>query len=96
MLETSENNARRVETVKRPFVSAIVLAAGMSKRMGSLKQLMKVGDHTLLEHVLLTVADSSVSETILVLGYESEKILKSVTLNGAAQRTATRKLILVR
>lgn len=68
----------------------------MSKRMGSLKQLMKAGDRTLLEHVLLRVADSSESEIILVLGYQSENILKAITLNGAAQRTATRKLILVR
>ena len=43
MLETSEHTGQRIETVNRPFVSAIVLAAGMSNRMGSPKQLMKVG-----------------------------------------------------
>lgn len=87
MLETREHTAQRIETVNRPVVSAIILAAGMSKRMGSLKQLMKVGNCTLLEHTIRTVADSSVSEIILVLGYQSEKILKAITLNSGAQRT---------
>lgn len=86
MPDTREQTAFRAESTDRPFVSAIVLAAGMSKRMGSLKQLMEVGDRSLVEHTLRTVTDSDVSETILVLGYQSEKICEALTRNGVGPK----------
>ena len=68
-----------------PFVSAIVLAAGMSKRMGTLKQLAKVGDSTLLEAVLAAVKQSRIRETVLVLGYQAEAILEAVKIDSTTK-----------
>lgn len=68
-----------------PFISAIVLAAGMSKRMGKLKQLIKVGDRSLLENTLSAVRESRVSETILVLGYQAELIERTVSVDRATR-----------
>jgi molybdenum cofactor cytidylyltransferase len=67
------------------LVSAIVLAAGMSRRMGTLKQLAKIGDRTLLETTLRAVADSRIHETILVLGYQAEEIAKAVSLPASTK-----------
>jgi len=63
------------------FVSAIVLAAGGSSRMGSLKQLMKVGERTLLEITLGAVKESAAGETVLVLGHQADTILKSLRMD---------------
>jgi molybdenum cofactor cytidylyltransferase len=60
------------------FISAIILAAGMSKRMGKPKQLLKFGDQTLLEKTLDTVKKSRVCETILVLGHQAELIRQTI------------------
>ncbi|MCI0606617.1 NTP transferase domain-containing protein [bacterium] len=67
------------------FVSAIVLAAGMSRRMGTLKQLAMIGDQTLLETTLRAVADSRVHETILVLGYQAEEISRAVSISASTK-----------
>ncbi|MFI5106172.1 MAG: NTP transferase domain-containing protein, partial [Terriglobales bacterium] len=47
-------------------VAAIVLAAGTSSRMGMPKQLMPLGDKTLLEHALANLRASEVNEIVLV------------------------------
>jgi molybdenum cofactor cytidylyltransferase len=66
-------------------VAAIVLAAGMSKRMGTMKQLVKMGERTLLETTLSAVQSSRIQETILVLGYQADEILKTVKLPSTIQ-----------
>jgi len=63
-------------------VSALVLAAGASTRMGTTKQLLPFGGRVLLQHVLDTVRGSEVREVILVLGYSAEKIKQQLDLNG--------------
>ncbi len=60
--------------------SAIILAAGESKRMGRAKQLLGVGGKTLLQSVLDSALKSDVDEVILVLGHESERIRKETDL----------------
>ena len=60
------------------MISAIVLAAGESKRMGRPKQLLEWGGKTLLRHVLESLLSSAADEVILVLGYEAEVIRKSL------------------
>jgi molybdenum cofactor cytidylyltransferase len=62
----------------RSTVSAIILAAGMSKRMGTLKQLARIGEKTLLESTISALQDSSVDETILVLGYRANEIQQAI------------------
>src|SRR5262245_9619753 len=63
-------------------VSAIVLAAGMSRRMGATKQLLRAGERTLLEHTLHTVRQSHADEIILVLALGEKRILVSIPTIG--------------
>lgn len=65
------------------MVSAIILAAGMSKRMDSPKQLLRIGGKPLLQHILDSVDRSAVDEIVLVLGFEAESIRKDLTENRA-------------
>jgi molybdenum cofactor cytidylyltransferase len=58
-----------------PKISAIVVAAGLSTRMGSPKMLLKWKNSTVLEIVLTTVTESLFDEVILVYGAFREEIL---------------------
>lgn len=60
------------------MISAIVLAAGESKRMGRTKQLLDWEGRTILQRVLENLSRSRVDEVILVLGHEADRILQSL------------------
>jgi molybdenum cofactor cytidylyltransferase len=60
-------------------VSAILLAAGKSSRMGKLKQLMPLSDSTILEQTLCNLLGSKLSEVIVVLGHKAEEITKRLS-----------------
>ncbi len=60
------------------MVSAILLAAGESKRMGQPKQLLPVDGQPILVRSLRNLITSQVDEVILVLGYYAELILAEV------------------
>lgn len=59
-------------------VSAVVLAAGRSVRMGEAKQLMRVGERGMLERTLGNVRAGNVDEVILVLGFSAESIRRAL------------------
>jgi molybdenum cofactor cytidylyltransferase len=59
-------------------VSAVVLAAGRSARMGEAKQLLRIGEQTMLERTIENVRASRVEEVVLVLGFEAESIRREV------------------
>ncbi|MBU1745280.1 MAG: molybdenum cofactor cytidylyltransferase [Proteobacteria bacterium] len=61
------------------MISAILLAAGESKRMGRPKQMLAWQGKTLLRQVLENLIRSDAGEIILVLGHEAEAISKSLT-----------------
>jgi molybdenum cofactor cytidylyltransferase len=56
----------------------MVLAAGESKRMGALKQLLPFGTGTMLETVLDTLLQSRVDEIVIVLGHRWEEVAEVV------------------
>ena len=56
------------------MISAIVLAAGESKRMGRPKQLLEWQGKPLLQHSLESLINSAADEIILVLGHEADRI----------------------
>lgn len=57
------------------MISAIVLGAGESKRMGAQnKLLLPFGEKTLIETIVENVVASVVSEVIVVLGHEAEQV----------------------
>ena len=55
-------------------LSAVVLAAGESRRMGKPKQLLPFGDGTILERVVDTLLAAGVGEVIVVLGHLADRI----------------------
>ncbi len=59
-------------------VSAVVLAAGASKRLGSPKQLLDIAGSSMIEHVLRALRITSVDEIIVVLGHEAAQIVRHV------------------
>jgi molybdenum cofactor cytidylyltransferase len=61
------------------MISAILLAAGESNRMGQPKQLMPFGQSTILERTIDNLLNSAVSETIVVLGYRNEEIRQTIS-----------------
>ncbi|MBV9499177.1 MAG: nucleotidyltransferase family protein [Acidobacteriaceae bacterium] len=64
-------------------VSAIVLAAGSSTRMGTVKPLVEVGGKPMLERTLSTVLQSRVDEIVVVLGHSAELIQQSIPFRDA-------------
>ncbi len=64
-------------------ISAVVLSAGISSRMGEPKALVPLNGGPLLGLVLKGLAGSQVSETIVVLGFGADRIRQSVPLDGA-------------
>jgi molybdenum cofactor cytidylyltransferase len=60
------------------MISAILLAAGESNRMGQPKQLMPFDQITIVERTIDNLLNSAVSETIVVLGYKDEEIRKTI------------------
>jgi molybdenum cofactor cytidylyltransferase len=67
---------------KQSGVAAVVLAAGMSRRMGTAKQLLRIGDDTILERTLKNVRASNASEVILVLGHAADEVQKTIATEG--------------
>ena len=58
----------------KPVISAVILAAGESKRMGKPKLLLPYGDKTIIETVIQTILQSEAKNIIVVLGAEKENI----------------------
>jgi putative nucleotidyltransferase with HDIG domain len=56
-------------------VTAIVLAAGYSSRMGKFKPLLSLGETTVLERVITLFRDAGISDIRVVVGYRSEELL---------------------
>ena len=61
------------------MISAILLAAGQSKRMnGENKLTKKIQDISLIDHSIKNILSSSIDELIIVLGYQNEIIEKNL------------------
>src|SRR5262245_10947580 len=67
---------------RKSGVSAIVLAAGMSRRMGTPKQLLRIDGETILGRTLGNVRASAVSEIVLVLGHAAADVEKEISTAG--------------
>jgi molybdenum cofactor cytidylyltransferase len=60
------------------MISAILLAAGQSKRMGKLKQLMPFGQSTIVGQAVDNLLNSAVNEVIVMVGYMAEDVTKAI------------------
>jgi molybdenum cofactor cytidylyltransferase len=70
-------------------ISAIILAAGESSRMGRLKQLLPWDGTTLLDWQVREARAAGIDDTVIVLGHEVETIRASL----AETRTDTRLVV---
>ena len=68
-------------------VGAVILAAGKSSRMGEAKQLLRLGEGTILERTVENVRRASVDEVVIVLGASAAAIRKQLPAEvlGAAR-----------
>jgi CTP:molybdopterin cytidylyltransferase MocA len=69
--------------VKR--IAAIILAAGYSSRMGTLKPMLKIVDKTILERAIRLFSESGVEDVIVVVGHGAEQITPIVHDCGARE-----------
>ncbi len=60
------------------MISAILLAAGESKRMGRLKQLMPFGQVTIVERAIDNLLGTTVNEIIVVVGYKADEVIHAI------------------
>jgi molybdenum cofactor cytidylyltransferase len=69
---TGKNNSR---------VGAIILAAGKSTRMGEPKQLLRLGQSTVLEQTFENIRGAALDEIVLVLGSSAEIIRQQLPVS---------------
>jgi molybdenum cofactor cytidylyltransferase len=67
----------RTPAIKNP-TAGIILAAGESRRFGAPKQLLRLAGRFLIEWVLTAALDSNLDHVLLVLGFEHERIRRSL------------------
>ena len=60
------------------MISAILLAAGESRRMGRFKQLLKLGEKSFVEHCVDALLASRVDEVIVVTGHRDLDVRRTV------------------
>src|SRR5207249_1881828 len=60
------------------MISAIVLSAGKSERMGRPKALLPFRGRTFLENILDAIARSSIEHTVVVVGHHRQEIESSI------------------
>ena len=63
------------------MISAIILAAGEGKRIGTTKALLNWGNENLINYQINSLSHESITEKIVVVGSESEKVKKAVLRN---------------
>ena len=64
-------------------ISAIILAAGFSSRMGELKGLLPLGGRTLVEHCVALFHDCGIEDVVVVTGYRADELGAVVEASGA-------------
>jgi molybdenum cofactor cytidylyltransferase len=61
------------------MISAVVLAAGLSTRMGKHKLLLPLGGEPLIRRVVKAVGDAGFDEVLVVVGHDAEQVLDALS-----------------
>lgn len=64
----------RGNKVKKIKEGAIILAAGMSSRMGDFKPVLKIGNLSILERIILTFQDAGITEIVVITGNKARVV----------------------
>ena len=64
-----------------PFTSAILLAAGVSRRMGALKALLDWHGRPLIMHQIVALREAGADEVVVVLGHRADELQARVGAN---------------
>jgi molybdenum cofactor cytidylyltransferase len=81
-----DRSTRRAESrAPAPPISAVILAAGTSSRLGRAKQLLTLENRSLLQHVIDNALASSLDEVVVVLGHDAETIRAALHLENEAE-----------
>lgn len=64
----------------RPFISGILLAAGLSTRIGNPKQLLPFGNSTIVETVADNMLNAKFDEVVVVVGHQAARIREKLGL----------------
>ena len=59
-------------------IGAVIVAAGMSTRMKDFKQLMKIGDLTMAERVIVNFRRAGVKDIVMVTGFQAKRLEKEL------------------
>ena len=70
----------------RMKINGLILAAGMSSRMGDFKPLMKINNKSIIEQTIDSMLNSGVNYVTVVLGYRGEEIESMLRNNGYLAR----------
>ena len=73
-LDRELNSQKQVKQVDLNNISAIVLAAGRSRRMGAFKPLLHFGNRTVIESCISNLRAAQIEEIIVVVGHRAEDI----------------------
>jgi len=70
-----------------PVIPAVVLAAGLSSRMGRPKAALPLGDdETFLTRIVRTFTDAGVDDVVVVVGHEADAVRAAFDRSGLAAR----------
>ena len=64
-----------------PFTSAILLAAGVSRRMGTLKALLDWQGRSLIIHQIVALREAGADEVVVVLGHRADELQARIGTN---------------
>jgi molybdenum cofactor cytidylyltransferase len=63
-----------IDSTKPSSIAAIVVAGGLSTRMGALKQLLPYGSHTIIEQIVSVLLRCPLTEVVVVTGHERQAV----------------------
>ena len=63
-------------------IGALIVAAGMSSRMGEFKPMLSIGSISIAQRIIATLSQAGVSKIVMVTGYNATALERHLTGNG--------------
>ena len=63
-------------------IGAVIVAAGMSSRMGDFKPMMNIGSISIAQRIVATLHQAGVERIIVVTGYNAQQLERHLAGNG--------------